>query len=180
MLNLNCVLLACPAMSQLTNVARFNSYQLAAVSVKQLTAMLNFLPSAIWLAKNTISNHQINSQTSSSALLLKVSREATLPSFRAATTFWSLTNATAKTAAVLLSIRLFGLRLSGSWFFCDSFSRVRPLSLLNWYSVSNWESSGVGDHSCSSLLSYSLICFMSTISGSSLFKGLSKPNISLR
>ena len=121
----------------------------------------------------------MNSQTSSSALSPKVSNEAILPSLGAATMFWRPIKATAKTAAVLLSIWLFKLRLGSGWLFWDSFDDVGPPLLLDWYSISNWEYTGVSDHSFSSFLSCSLSCSISITSGISLIRELSDPKVSL-
>ncbi len=108
--------------------------------------------------------------------MLKVSSEAILPSLRAATTFWRSVKAATKTAAALLSIWLFKLKLGDSWLFWNSFGNIGSPSLSNWYSVSDWKYTGVGGLSYSSFLSYSLSCLISITFE---IRGLSKPNISL-
>ncbi len=105
---------------------------------------------------------------------------AILPSLRVTIIFWRLTSVTASTAATLLPIWLFKLKLGSDWLFCGSFGSVRSLSLPDWYSVSDWEYTGIGSHSSSSLLSCSLSWSIIMTSGISLIKGLSEPNVSLR
>ena len=122
----------------------------------------------------------MNFLTFSSALSLKVSNEAILPSLETATTFCKPTNAIVNTAATLLSIWLFRLILGSSWLFWDSFSGVRPPLLLDWYSISDWEYTEVGGHSSSFLLNCSLSCSTLMTVGNSLIKVLSDPKISLR
>jgi len=73
----------------------------------------------------------MNSWTSSSARLLKISNKAILSSLEAAITFWSPTNIAAKTATTLLSIRLLGLILRFSDRLFYSFGDVGPSSLFD-------------------------------------------------
>ncbi len=71
----------------------------------------------------------MNSRISSSAYSLKVSNVTIFSFLKMATTFWRLINAAANATAILLSIRLFKLRLDGDWLFQDSFGDVKSPSL---------------------------------------------------